>query len=613
MRAWLAVVVIGVAALASAPIAAAAEGAKSTDLRIGYNGEIDYHANIFAAFNGIPYLIFTEIYDTLVSTGYDGTEDLKTSLVDSYDKSPDGLVYTWHLKHDLKWSDGQPLNADDVVFSWEQAPNSNVNSSYLEFLDKVEKVDDSTVRTMFTKPDARVWFLYVPIVPKHLWEKHTGDELVKWNPCCPMVGSGPFFVSKIDDQGTTILEPNPYWNRSAKPQAKRVLLIKYADEESQLRDVKLGKLDATYSGNDLWVKTEAATPHVKVWSSVAVGFQEIAFNMCPPGGKGSGDCTGPGKDVNVKVVQDPAIRKALAWGIDRRNLVRVAYHGVGSPGNGLISPYYKARGYYKDWSTDPVVGYGYAPEKARAILAEGGWSCPTGGTCTKDGVKAQFELLVRNSTQEDINAAKRIASWAKDLGIKIDLSYVTSDAINEKIYHSSPTDENRYEPTYDAFMWSWAGDAASPDYVMSVLRCTTNGTSDSMYCNPKYDDLVSKSLFQTDFKKRVDLMHQAERIALADAPYIFTIHSNDITATRTDTWTDWRPFGGPTGQPFSYTATQLVDVRAGAAAKASYSGAPLAIAVLGGAGVVIVAIGAIRRRRENHGPLELPVPAKATS
>ncbi len=325
--------------------------------------------------------------------------------------------------------------------------------------------------------------------------------------------------------------------------------------------------------------------------------------MCPPGGGDPANtCSGPSEGVNHEVVQDLAIRQALAWAIDRQDLVDTVFSGQATPGNGFISPFYKR--YYQSYEGDPDIGYTFDPNRARQVLAEGGWACPTDGICTKDGVQAQFELLVRSEVQEDQNAARRIQAWARDVGIQIDLSIITSDALYDRNYAVSPEDKSKYEPDYDAFLWGWGGDLPSPDFNFEVTLCG-GYWSDTFYCNPdEYDPLPAEALRTLDFDERVDLMHQAERIVLRDSPYIILVHDATVQVTRTDTWTGYVPSPEPNGFPFSTSWLQLQILEPGQAASNDYSGAPIVLAAL--AAGVAAAFGASRwrRRREESGPLE---------
>ncbi len=323
-------------------------------------------------------------------------------------------------------------------------------------------VDPLTARITLTQPDARILSAYVPILPKHIWGKIPKDDLTKFNPCCPMIGSGPFIVTKLDRKGTSILEPNPYFY-GPKGSIQRILMTKYQDKEAQLRDIKLNRLDAILQADSEWIKS-VDDPELTVWGAAYVGFKELAFNSCPP--EGSPTCTGPGPDVAVAVVQDPAIRLALAWGhrqgqprphgVRRRGTARDRNHLAVLRRQGLLHDHGRGRA-----SDTPSI----RRRRRRSSPTVAG-HVRRGGTCEKDGVKAEFTLIARSSSREDQNAANRIRAWANELGIKINLSIITDDALNSQIYNPTSStkkaDADKYEPTYDAFIWGWFGDLGRP-------------------------------------------------------------------------------------------------------------------------------------------------------
>jgi peptide/nickel transport system substrate-binding protein len=579
---------------------------KSTDWRLGYDNEIDFEANPFAAFNASPYFIYSVVYDKLLNYDLEtGAPDLENSLATGYDVSDDGLVYTFTLRDDVKWADGEDFTADDVVWTYNAAATTdNVLIGYLVNMKSVEAVDDYTVRVTLNKPDARIPSIYVPIMPEHIWREADTtpdvDKIKEFEPCCPMIGTGPYMIEgPLRKTGTTILTRNPYFNRG-EGGPERLLMTKYEDKEAQLRDIKLNRLDAILSGDETWVANARKDINLEAFGTPQPGFTEIAFNMCPPGG--ASFCTGPGEGANIEVVQDLAIRQALQWAIDRDTIVRTVYRGQGTAGNGLISPYYKQ--YYESFEDDPEVGYTYDPDKAREILAEGGWDCPEGGICAKDGVRAEFELMVRSINQAEQNAARRIKAWARDVGIEINLSVVTEDAINAKIYNPSPEDESLYAPTYDAFLWGWSGDIGAPDFNLEVLQCES-GWTDSFYCNPEYDELALGALSELDPQKRLDMMHEAERIALRDSPYVILIHDGIVYVHRTDTWKGYIRQPEPDGDPYGNSWLQMLLLEPGEKASTSYSGAPAALVFLLGGVVLVFGFGWWRRRREESGPKEL--------
>jgi peptide/nickel transport system substrate-binding protein len=606
-RAAFMVTLIVALSMLGASAAVGQDAEQSKDWRLGYDAKFDGQINVFKSQLAASYFAFTEIYDTFPYNWRlsDAGPDPEHSLVTGHEISDDGLVYTFHLREGVRWNDGEPFTADDVVFTYNAYHDvtENVLAGYVTNMESIRAIDDHTVVYTLKRPDARVLTAYTPVLPEHVWGDVPPDEMSDFAPCCPIVGTGPFTITTYDPKGTTILTPNPYfWGPGGS--IERILMIKYGDKEAQLRDIKLNQLDAILIGDSKWVDDIEGDPSLKAWSIPSPGFRSIAFNMCPPGG---GDprntCTGPAEGVRWQVVQDLAIRQALAWAIDRQDLVDTVYSGQAVPGNGFISPFYKR--YYTSYADDPDIGYHFDPDRARQILAEGGWACPSNGICTKNGIPAQFELLVRSEVQEDQNAARRIQAWAKDVGIQIDISIITSDALISRNYETSPEDKSKYQPNYDAFYWGWAGDLPSPDFNFEVTLCG-GYWSDTFYCNPdEYDPLPAQALRELDFDRRVELMHEAERIILRDSPYIILVHDAQIQVTRTDTWTGYRTMPDPNGYPFSGSWLQLQILQPGRAASANYAGAPAVIAGLFVGVALVFAASRWRRRREESGPLEL--------
>ncbi|MFE5548905.1 ABC transporter substrate-binding protein [Streptomyces sp. NPDC056534] len=548
-----AAVSITMAATLVAPAAHAAAG----DYRVGHEQPID-SVNPFGQQNVIANTVSQLSYDLLLNySTQDGRPDLENSLARSYTVSPDGKTWTFTLRSGITWSDGQPFTSADVKWTYDAARTNETNmlSGYMTSVENVSAPDPLTVRLGLTDPDARLDSAFIPILPKHVFKSVPIDKIDKTPVSLPSVTTAPFSIKKWDKNGTTELVPNPKF-RGTKPQMQRVLFIHYDDGEAALRDLKLRALDMVTEGNSRWAGQLKKSKDIKVWGAPSPGFSEIAFNSCPP--KGAGACSGPGKKAKVAVVQDPAIRQALAWGIDRETLSRTVYGGQNPPAYGLISPYYAS--YFKDHSQDPEIGYRYDPGEARNILKAGGWDC-TKNPCAKNGVTARFEMMVRSTEDQDQNAVRRIRAWAADIGITIDIAVVTEDALNNAIY-APGKDDDHYAPAFDAFYWAWSGDIGTPDLNLEVLR-TDSSWQDCFYSSPSYDRASLKALKSQNLQERVAAMHEAEIIAMKDLPYIPTVYSHTLTLTRNDTWHGYLASPQPNGSPFGTNWLQLTNLQPG--------------------------------------------------
>ena len=362
-------------------------------------------------------------------------------------------------------------------------------------------------------------------------------------------------------------------NGGKVPAIKRILITDYQNNDAIYRDVAQGNLDVAFNGPAEWATRVKSNPKLQLYSAPRGGYWEIAFNSCPP--KGSPICSGPAKGVNVKVVQDPAIRKALAYGIDREIFAQSVYLGQATTAYGLISPRFKQ--YYQDLSKDPQLAYNYNPAKARQILKDGGWDC-SHTPCTKNGVKAEFQLATLADSTQDQSMAKRAAADARKIGIVIDLVFQSEDALNNRIYATGKT-KDTYAPSYDAFLWDWDVGGTTPTPILEVLR-SFDASSDSFYDNPKYDAALAAAKAATSHAATVAAVQNAARIELGDLPYLPLVHVNAIDVIRRDTWHGWIRSPSGTGEPIFQTTQQLLALQPGPAPVASTPGAvePVAVA-----------------------------------
>ncbi|HEY1480169.1 MAG TPA: ABC transporter substrate-binding protein, partial [Gaiellales bacterium] len=418
--------------------------------------------------------------------------------------------------------------------------------------------------------------LALPILPKHVWSKIPIAKLDKVTGPIPTVTTAPWMLTQWHKNGTTILEANPKYdlfrNGGKQPAVKRILITTYQNPDGVYRDVAQGNLDVAFNGPVNWAsQAKKSSKKLTLISAPRGGYWEIAFNSCPV--TGSPVCSGPAKGVKIKVVQDPAIRKALAYGIDRSQFVPTIYNGQGSTAYGLISPRFKL--YYEDLSKDPKYAYAFDPAKAKAILKAGGWNCAT-TPCTKNGVKAEFELATLADSKPDQQMAQRAAADALKIGIKIDLTFQSEDALNNRIYASGKT-KDLYGPNYDAFLWDWDVGGVTPTPILEVLR-SFDASSDSFYDSKAYDAALQDAKQATSLEGTVQAVQDAAKIELGDLPYLPLVHLNAIDVIRKDTWHGWVASPQPGGEPLFQTSTQLLNLQPGPAPVASTgAGTPVAV------------------------------------
>ena len=554
--------------------------------RIGIAQDVVDGVNPFSSQSGIAWESFRLGYNFL--TWYDADYKPVPDAAETWEISPDGLTWTFHLRPDLTWSDGRPLTAHDVAFTYNLILDTQ-HWMYIQYLVGVTSVtapDDSTVVITTEKPNSGMLALYIPILPEHVWSK-VDPEKLDYFKNMPMVCSGPFRVTEVKKSHWVTLEANPDFPQAlgGRPHVQTVRFEIYQTTETMVADYKAGNLDSISSFTALDFKTLSGMPGTAVDPGPSIGFHQLSFN-CWDSPKSKGD----------PLTRDVIIRQAVAWAIDREKINTISMGGLATAGAAMFGP---AQPY---WQWTPPVGqaYRYDPEKAKQILEAAGYVDRNGDGVREapGGEPLAFRFVALNEYPEDISAAKMIVGWCRDVGIKLKLDQMDEGAFTDQFYDNA---------NYDLFIWSWGGDI-DPGFMLSTYT-TTQIMNNSMnqYSNPEYDALFDEQaqaldpLHPSDRSKRQAIAFKMEEIINRDCPDIVLWYNVNLAAYRTDRWTGYVRAPGPEGAPFwnmIRTTYQDVQPKAGATASSS-SGTPLVWGVVGVvvAALLVVLFALARRRR----------------
>jgi peptide/nickel transport system substrate-binding protein len=570
---------------------------RSRDLRVATTTKIDT-LNPLVGQLAAEYRVWALNFDILVAFDRKTMQpDRKNSLATVH-ASPDGLVYTYRLKPGLRWSDGQPLTAHDVVWTmhfiqrW-SAPNA------VEAVKSWKATSDTTVVARLKHRSVEMQSLWIYILPEHVWKAANNKNWEHFTPPLPLVGSGPYTVTSWNPNGTTVMLRNPYFRRARENTGpQRVLMTYYGDGNGAATDLAQNRLDVMPSDTLDVQDTQRLerTSGVRVYRSPPIGLEYWVFNLAK-------DVT---SRVHKSVIQDLAIRTALAWSIDRTALVKASLFGYGAPGNTQLSRSYGR--FSLDLSSDPVLGYHYDPARAERILERAGWKVGPGGVREKDGVRAEFELAYAGEATEK-RAVTLIRAWARDVGIQIDVRVYSTDKLIDLEFNK---DGDKLTPDFDTEIWSIGGDP-TPEFLLSLFTKAQIGVwNDSGFVDKMYDRLYQQELRATTDAARVNAVHQLQRIAVSKLPYIELYEADDLGAVNTRTWTHWTTQPSPNGQPItSYGYDTIIALRPGELASAGYPGVYWAFGALGILAALALGSSFLAHRREQREPIELPdeVPA----
>ena len=507
---------------------------------------------------------------------------------ESWEVTPDGLTWTFHLRPDLKWSDGRPLTARDVAFTYNLILDTQ-HWMYIQYLVGVTSVtapDDATVVITSEKPSSGMLALYIPILPEHVWST-VDPEKLDYFKNMPMVCSGPFRVTEVKKSRWVTLEANPDFPQvlGGPPHVQTVRFEIYQTPETMVADYKAGNLDSISSFTALDHKTLKGMPGTTVDAGPSIGFHQLSFN-----------CWDSPKSNGNPLTRDVSVRQAVARAIDREKINAISMGGLATTGAAMFGP---AQPYWR-WTPPAGQDYTYDPEKARQILDAAGYVDGDGDGVREapGGEPLALRLVALNEYPEDVSAAKMIVAWCRDVGIKLKLDLMDEGAFTDQFYDNAD---------YDLFIWSWGGDI-DPGFMLSTYT-TTQVMNNSMnqYSNPEYDalfDQQAQALDPTDpsdLSKRQAIVFQMQEIIHRDCPDIVLWYNVNLVASRTDRWEGYLRAPGPDGAPFwNMLRTTYQDVQPAAATEStSASGSSATVWIVAGiaiAAVIIVIIVLVRRR-----------------
>ena len=522
------------AAPSSSPAAAASSSAVPLRYRVGTSQDCD-GLNPFRSWSSVTWECFRLGYDFL--TWYGADYRPAPDIASSWETSADGLTWTFHVREGMEWQDGVPLTAHDVAFTYDLVLQTR-EPAYVEYLagvDSVEAPDDATLVVTTRQPKGDMLAIAIPILPEHIWNKADPDRLDEFTNL-PFVGSGPFRVIDVQKGREVRLAPNPAYPAAlgGPPALTELSFAVGQDSASLLEAYRAGDLDAVVDFPATLEPAYAEAPGTTTVATPAIGFHELGFN-----------CWQSPRSKGNPLLRDASIRRAVHWAIDKDKIVATATADLAVRGESVLSP---AQGEWR-WEVPESAQYHYAPQRAKRILEDAGYSDRDADGVREDaaGRELSFRLVALTEHQADQEAARMIVSWCRDVGISLRLEVEDEAAFSDEIYDAAD---------YDMFVWSWGGDI-DPGFILSTF--TTRqimSWSDSQYSDPVYDrlyQLQAQALDPADpqdVSHRQDLVDGLQKLLYRDDPYIVLWYNVNLQAFRTDRWAGYVLAPNGHGAPF---------------------------------------------------------------
>ncbi|MDQ3193713.1 MAG: ABC transporter substrate-binding protein, partial [Bacteroidota bacterium] len=450
--------------------------------------------------------------------------------------SDDHLSYTFDIKEEVKFSDGHPLTAEDIIFTVKTIKNPFTDAqalrNYVDDVKSVEMVDGNKYKVRFNmaKPYFRAVYSLgsIAITPKHILDKDGMNDKFTWEDLTAaqksldpkkyadmqtyaeflnsqevsrdakyLVGSGPYLFDKwITGQSITLKRNDNYWNKKEIPNFPAKLVFKtIQDQNAAVVAAKNKEVDQMFVIQPVDFVENVKNPeqfNLKKALVTEPTYTFIAWNNKNP------------------LFADKKVRWALSYAVDRQSIIDKIVYGMGTP---VSSPVFIKSKYYNN--DLPVIKYD--PEKAKQLLTEAGWKDTEGdGILDKviDGKKTDFKFtFVNNNNPKRKKVMLIVIEQLKQLGIQADLQEYEWSVFLDK------TKKHQFDACYSA--WQLNVTPEDPYQIWHSSQSEGEGSNFISYINPESDRLLEQNRAEFDDTKRMEILKQWQKVIYDDQPTTF--------------------------------------------------------------------------------------------
>ena len=443
------------------------------------------------------------IYDGLIKTDKD--LNLAPAMAQSWTYSRDCLDLTFKLRRDIKWHDGYPFTAADVVFTYEAMINPKTPAPFKEgflLVKSVEAPDPYTVRVHYDKPYARAVETWgTSILPKHLLQSFADAGTLRESPQNSQpVGTGPYRFQEWKPGEKVVLVSNPDYYEG-RPYLSRIVYRVIPSQATIFLELKANGVD--------YVNTLTGIQYARQTEYPA--FRKAYHKFRYP----ASDYTFLGFNLKDPRFADRRVRQAFAHAINKQELIDGVRLGLAREATGPIRP--------GTWAyTDKVPRFDYDPEKAKALLAEAGWKDRDGDGVVEDSTGKPFTLTIRTNQGNDERKkiAEIVQQRLKEIGVQADIQLIEWAAFIKEFVKP-----RRFEVVVLGL-----GTGIDPDQFV-VWHSSQRGP-DQMnrtgYDNPEVDRLLEAGRTSCVQSERVRYYHRIQEILAGDLPMIFLYYRDAL-------------------------------------------------------------------------------------
>lgn len=427
----------------------------------------------------------------------------KPQLASSWEWSADHTELTFHLREDAVWSDGVPVTAEDVRFTWQAQIDPDVAWSGAYFKDPIEDVevvDDKTVVFHFSHVSPYLLLQAVEgvILPKHVWGQvpfsdwRTRSDFFREN----LVVNGPYRLERWVPQQEIVLVRNESYFDADLPYIDRLVYRFIPEKGNQVTQLLAGELGFIQQIPVPEVDRLRAAPGVRIdgyWHRL---YSYVAWNMENP------------------LFADREVRQALALAIDRQEIVDTLWGELGRVASSPIVANVWAH-------NDEVEPWPFDPERARRMLAEAGWEDhDDDGVIDKDGLPFAFEMMTNQGNRERNDAAVMIQQHLSRVGIDARPRVVEFNSMMSRLDARD----------FDASLAAWGMPTTLDLRYAFHSDSITDGENFSHYSNPRVDRLIEQMESLPELADAAPILDELQEILYRDQPMMFLWESQRINA-----------------------------------------------------------------------------------
>lgn len=486
------------------------------------------------------------MFEGLVSTKPD-TGEVIPRLAKSFEISPNGRVYTIHLRHGIKWSDDKPITADDVVFTWNKIllaglGNTSTRDSLIidGQLPKVEKVDDYTVKFTTIRPFAPfLRALSASIAPKHVFEPvvKKGEKYFDsfWSTTTSpkaFVTNGPFRLKEYVPAQRIVFERNPNYfvinlKNEKLPYLDKVIYLIVGDLNNEILKFEAGELDViSLRGSNVGrYKKKEAKSDFKIYNiGPDTGTMFVAINMNTRKDKQGKSYVNP---IKQAWFGDKNFRYAIDWAVDRQSMVN-------NVANGLASPLFTAESLNSIYLNKKLAnGHPKNIDNAKEYLKASGFYWKNGDLYDKHNNRVEFDLYTNAGNTEREAIGVMVKQDLDDLGMKVNFKPVEFNSLVNKLVNSLDWDlvimgltGSPLEPHEGKNVWNSTGS-------LHLFNQRPSGKANDRFdWEVKLDKIIDAASLKISFKDRKKLYDEYQQLIYDEKPIVYLYSPIRVIAIR---------------------------------------------------------------------------------